>query len=108
MHTTADKDGATGTFVVTVQFGIAPQHYASFMLEMLINAKKSRELEPGCVVFDVCEDPARPGEVFLYEIYKDAAAFEQHKRETHFLEFDRVVAPWVTSKTIRVLSLAGQ
>ncbi|MEO8858075.1 MAG: putative quinol monooxygenase [Burkholderiaceae bacterium] len=105
MHSPIKENGLPARFVVTVQFGIAPQHYASFMREMLTNARNSREREPGCIVFDVCEDPARPGDVFLYEIYQDAAAFEQHKREAHFLDFERVVAPWVTRKTVKILSL---
>lgn len=96
------------SFVVTVQFGIHPEHYAQFMREMVANARASREREPGCVVFDVCEDPAQPGQVFLYEIYTDAAAFDQHKRETHYLEFDRKVSPWVQQKAITTYRLADR
>lgn len=105
MVSSTKKDGTPATFVVTVQFGIAPEHYVSFMREMLINARNSRELEPGCVVFDVCEDPAQTGQVFLYEIYRDAAAFEQHKREAHFLAFDRLVTPWVQHRSVKIYSL---
>jgi len=95
-------------FVVTVQFSVAPQHLADFMREMVANARDSRQREPGCLAFDVCEDPARPGQVFLYEVYRDAAAFEQHKREAHFLAFDRMVAPWVLHKEVRLLALVDR
>ena len=105
---TASDTTDKATFVVTVQFGIHPDHYAEFMLEMVANAKASREREPGCVVFDVCEDPARAGQVFLYEIYKDAPAFEQHKRAAHYLEFDRKVTPWVQHKAVKILSLVDR
>ena len=93
-------------FVVTVQFVIAPDHFPEFMQEMLANARASREVEPGCLVFDVCTDPARAGGVFLYEIYRDEAAFRQHQREDHFLRFDKVVAPWVLDKAVRTYLLA--
>ena len=97
-----------GSFVVTVQFGIHAEHYAAFMREMVANAKASREREPGCLVFDVCEDPAQPGQVFLYEIYTDAAAFDQHKREAHYLAFDRTVTPWVQHKAVKIYHLADR
>lgn len=95
-------------FVVTVQFSVAPQHLIDFMREMVANARDSRQREPGCLAFDVCEDRSRPGQVFLYEIYRDAAAFEQHKREAHFLAFDQTVAPWVLHKEIRILALVDR
>lgn len=97
-----------GSCVVTVQFAIHAAHYAAFMREMVANARASREREPGCQVFDVCEDPAQPGQVFLYEIYTDAEAFEQHKREAHFLEFDRITAPWIQHKAVRIYRLVDR
>lgn len=95
-------------FVVTVQFSIDPEHLADFMREMIANASESRQREPGCLAFDVCEDPSRPGQIFLYEIYQDAAAFEQHKREAHFLAFDRTVTPWILHKEVRILALVDR
>ena len=94
-------------FVLTVHFQIAPDHYREFMQEMVLNARMSREVEPGCVVFDVCEDPNEAGSVFLYEIYRDEAAFEQHKRESHFLQFDRTVTSWVLKKAVKSYRLVG-
>lgn len=95
-------------YVVTVQFSVDPQHLPEFMREMVANARDSRQREPGCLAFDVCEDPSRPGQVFLYEIYRDAAAFEQHKREAHFLAFDRTVTPWLLHKEVRILALVDR
>ena len=100
--------GHQGGFVITVAFDIDPAHLDSFMREMVTNARASREREPGCLVFDVCTDPAQPNQVFLYELYTDAAAFEQHKRELHFLEFDRTVALWVRGKVVRRYDLVDR
>lgn len=105
----ADSSGKpTSGFVVTVQFDVHPEHREAFMREMVANARASREREPGCKVFDVCEDPAHPGQVFLYEIYEDAAAFQLHLKAAHFLEFDRTVKPWVTQRQIKLLSLVDR
>ncbi len=105
---TAPQASESRPFVVTVEFSVIPRHHADFMREMVANASDSRQREPGCMVFDVCEDPSRPEQVFLYEIYRDAAAFEQHKREAHFLAFDRTVAPWIVHKEVRILTLVDR
>ena len=41
MHTTNDTNNP-GSFVVTVQFEIHPEHVAEFMREMVVNARTSR------------------------------------------------------------------
>jgi autoinducer 2-degrading protein len=108
MTSTPISAAAQATFVVTVQFTLQADRYADFMREMVANARASREREPGCVVFDVCEDPAQPGQVFLYEIYTDATAFEQHKSAPHYLDFDRTVTPWVLHKAVKIYSLVDR
>jgi len=88
-------------FAVTVLFEIHDGHLGRFMPMMIGNAKASLEQEEGCRRFDVLTDPDRPGEVFLYELYDDQAAFEIHLRTPHFREFDARVAPMVAAKTVR-------
>lgn len=100
--------GLTSGFVVTVEFEVDGAQLGPFMREMVTNARASREREPGCLVFDVCVDPAQPTQVFLYELYIDAAAFEQHKREGHFLDFDHTVAPWLLRKVVRSYTLVDR
>ena len=88
-------------YVVTVEFEIKPEKLEDFRAQMLANARASREREPGCRQFDVCADPAKPGLIFLYEVYDDRAAFDAHLAVEHFKTFDRTVAPWIASKAIR-------
>ena len=96
---------AARLFVVTVQFSIDIGHHAEFMRAMVDNARQSRQHEPGCLAFDVCEDPTRSDQVFLYEVYQSEAAFEQHTRAAHFLDFDHKVALWVVEKKVKILNL---
>ena len=63
-------------YVVTVSFSIHAAHYAAFMRAMVGNARTSLQDEPGCRQFDVCESPAEPGKVFLYEVYNSEADFQ--------------------------------
>jgi len=90
-------------YVVTVEFTIDLACWDDFIPLMLENAARSRNDEPGCSQFDVCTDAMRPGLVFLYELYDDAAAFDAHLAATHYQSFavatqamvkERVIGRW--------------
>ena len=92
-------------YVVTVEFMIKTVSAEVFLVEMLANARASAAMERGCIRFDVCVDPADRRRVFLYEVYVDRAAFEEHLGAEHFKVFDRTVAPWVESKAVKTWQL---
>lgn len=87
-------------FAVTVTFRLNPGVAPSFLPLMRENARESRGHEPGCRQFDVCTDPARPDQVFLYEIYEDADAFQAHLKTTHYREFDAATSELIAEKTV--------
>jgi quinol monooxygenase YgiN len=87
------------SFVVTVVFVARPGHRDDFRREMLANAKASRDTEPGCRQFDVCES-ADGSAIFLYEIYDDEAAFKAHLATEHYKSFNATTTPWVTEKKV--------
>ena len=89
------------SFAVVVTFQIKPGQMAAFMPLMEQNAATSLALEPGCHQFDVATDAARPDEVFLYEIYTDAGAFEAHLASAHFKAFDAAVSPMIADKVVK-------
>lgn len=91
-------------FAVVVTFQIKPADWASFLPLMADNAATSLAQEEGCHRFDVCTDPARPHEVFLYELYTDAAAFDAHLSSAHFKMFDAAVGPMIASKDVATYS----
>ncbi len=88
--------------VVTVVFTIHAIHYPAFMQAMVGNARTSLQDEPGCRQFDVCESPAEPGKVFLYEVYDSEADFQVHLAAPHFLQFNALTGPWVAGKVVSV------
>lgn len=92
-------------FAVVVTFEIAEGAIEAFMPAMTANARTSLANEPGCHRFDVCTDPARPSEVFLYELYTDRAAFDAHLQSPHFKAFDSQVADMITAKDVRTYVL---
>lgn len=91
-------------FAVTVRFQIKQGRQDDFLPLMIENAQTSLKLEPGCHHFDVCTDTDRPGEVFLYELYDDAAAFRAHLASDHFVKFDSMVSSMVADKTVATYS----
>jgi quinol monooxygenase YgiN len=92
-------------YVIAVEFTIHPQKLAAFMPLLLENARVSRETEPGCRRFDVCRDPVRPEQVFLYEIYDDRAAFDAHLAAAHFKAFDAMAVPMLAAKGVHAYEL---
>lgn len=87
--------------VITVTFDIGAPDVAAFTDLVRANAATSTSIEPGCRQFDVCTSPRTPGEIFLYEVYDDAEAFDRHLASAHFKAFDAAVAPMVRAKTVR-------
>ena len=51
------------------------------------HARASREQEPGCRVFDVCQDPDDPALYLTYEVYADGAAYGAHRESAHYHHF---------------------
>jgi (4S)-4-hydroxy-5-phosphonooxypentane-2,3-dione isomerase len=46
--------------------------------------KESMEPEPGTIRFDVFQDPENPDRFFVYEAYRDEAAFKEHQEHGPF------------------------
>jgi len=88
-------------FAVVVTFEIASGQMDAFLPLMHANAQTSLKDETGCTRFDVLTDPARPSEVFLYELYEDAEAFANHLASPHFKSFDAAVADMISSKVVK-------
>ena len=89
-------------YIVTVSFSIRADKLQPFTRAMLQQAKNSLSMEPGCRQFDVCFDPEQKNHCFLYEVYDDRRAFEEHLESAHFIEFDALVANWIESKAVAI------
>ena len=86
--------------VITVEFRARSGHEADLRARLQKHASNSLGREEGCIQFDVSVDPQDPGRLFLYEVYRDQAAFEAHTKTPHFAEFNADSADWVDAKTI--------
>jgi len=92
-------------YVITVEFNLHPGALKQFLPLIVENANRSRTVEPGCERFDVLVPKDSHDRILLYEIYRDKAAFGEHLKAAHFLEFNATSASLVKDKKIVEYSL---
>lgn len=88
-------------FVVTVEFAIRPGQAETFLARTQQQARDSLSKETTCRQFDVCVDPQDRRRIFLYELYDDEAAFQQHLKSDHFQSFDAETRDLAESKVVK-------
>ena len=81
-------------YIIVAPIQIKEGHKDEFMEAMLDDAKGSVNYEPGCLRFDVVQDAADSNRVWLYEVYKDEAAFQAHTQAPHFIKWRDATAEW--------------
>ncbi|MFA6032365.1 MAG: antibiotic biosynthesis monooxygenase family protein [Myxococcota bacterium] len=94
-------------FAITVAFELVEGAFPEFHRLVAENAALSVEREPDCLRFDVLTpaDASGSSHVFLYEIYKDRAAFDLHLASDHFHQFDQLSRGLVVNKTVLAYSV---
>ncbi len=86
-------------YAVTVSFRVKPGRMAELLPLMEENARLTLRDE-GCARFDICLDPARPDEMFLYELYADLAASDAHRASEHIKRLGPQIAPLVEDRKL--------
>ena len=81
-------------YVVIAPIQIKPGHRDSFVEEIVADARGSVSDEPGCLRFDVIQDANESNRIWLYEVYKDEAAFQEHGRSPHLIRWRDAVKDW--------------
>jgi len=78
---------------VTVKEGTA----TDFITATILNATASR-LEPGCLRFDIMQDPASDCKFILYEAFKTDADFASHQESEHYKTWKAAVEPMMAAE----------
>jgi autoinducer 2-degrading protein len=81
--------------VLHVSIEIKPEHAAEFMELVRYDAEHSEKEEPGCLRFDVIQDRDDANRFYLYEVYRDLAAFEAHRQTAHFKHYFEKSQAWL-------------
>jgi autoinducer 2-degrading protein len=85
-------------YVVVVTFEAMSDHVDAFREAVCRQAENSVAREEGCHRFDVSVHRDSPTTFFLYEVYTDEAAFQDHLASTHYADFSATVSGWLASR----------
>ncbi len=90
-------------YVVAVTFEAKPEHADALRAALCRQAENSVTREAGCHRFDVSVDRAAPNTFFLYEIYTDEAAFQDHLASAHYADFSATIKDWLAGRSSKRL-----
>jgi quinol monooxygenase YgiN len=74
---------------------------------MTAQAERCLANEPGCLQFDVCQDPKSPARLVMLEVYKDDAAIKAHQDSLHFKDFRPVISELVAERKVEVFTIVS-
>ncbi|MGC4122117.1 MAG: antibiotic biosynthesis monooxygenase [Myxococcales bacterium] len=86
--------------VLLVDVHVKPEHRDAFIQASIANHQGSRK-EPGNLRWDFLQNEEDPNRFTLYEVYRDKAALEEHQKQPHYLEWKKVVEPWMAQPRSR-------
>ena len=90
-------------YIIVAPLQIKEGFRERFIKEILDDAKGSVNNEPGCLRFDVIQDSKEPNRIWLYEVYKDEAAFQEHTKAPHFIKWRDAVQDWLDERPFGAL-----
>ena len=74
-------------YVVIAPIEIKAGYKEQYVKELIDDARDSLKDEPGCLRFDIIQDAAEPNRIWLYEVFKDQAAFQAHTQTPQSMKF---------------------
>jgi len=96
----SDRSG----FVVWAQITVRETELERFIVAIRQLAQRSVSDEPGCTQYDLIELDRATRQFGVYEVYRDAAAYEKHKLSPHFGAWSAVVDEFVENGGVEVRS----
>ena len=94
---------AGGLFINAVFLEINPADMPKFMEAIKENGAASVK-EPGCRTFNIHVSAKDPNQVFLYEVYDNAAALDSHRQSAHFKKYAATTKDMVTKRDARPMT----
>jgi len=89
--------------ILLVTLQVKPEHLSEFLEVARHDAEHSEKDEPGCLRFDVSQDRGDPNRFYFYEVYRDEAALDAHRRTPHFRLYLEKSQVWLAAPPERRL-----
>jgi (4S)-4-hydroxy-5-phosphonooxypentane-2,3-dione isomerase len=84
--------------IIVVSLQLNEEYRDAFVEAVVEEAQAVIRDEPGCLCYDVVQDGADSNRIWLYEVYKDAAAHQAHLQTPHFLKLQAIMKPeWMAA-----------
>ena len=80
-------------FAIFVTINVKEEHLGEFTQASFGDAQGACRDEPGCFRFDINQDADLPTRFYLYEVYRDEAAFQDHIETPHLKKWISIVKP---------------
>ena len=84
-----------------------PGKEAEFKEKMTAQAKRCLANEPGCLQFDVVQDPKEPTQFVMLEVYTNSDAIKAHTDSQHFKDFRGVSAELLADRKVEVFHMVS-
>ena len=84
-----------------------PGKEAQFQEQMTAQAKRCLANEPGCLQFDVVQDPKDPTRFVMLEVYRDDAAIKAHQDSQYFKDFRPVVGDLIADRKVEIFNMVS-
>ena len=84
-----------------------PGKEAEFREKMTAQAQRCLANEPGCLQFDVSQDPKDHKRFVMLEVYKDDAAIKAHQDSQHFQDFRPVVGDLIADRKVEIFHMVS-
>ncbi len=72
---------------------ILPQHLDDYITNMRVCAEKTNK-EPGCIRYEVMQDESDPTLMLLFQIFRDAGAYQAHQDAQHHRDWSAMSRDW--------------
>ena len=90
---------------MVVEYRVKPDHREAFLRLMREHAAGTLAEEAGCLQFDVLLPQEDESRVFLYEVYRDGAALQEHNKSSRLTQTRDSYADMLEHRTITVCTV---
>lgn len=87
--------------VIIVELEMKPEYLDEFVTEIERHIAYTREHEAGCLQLDVAVDKTDPNVFYLYEVYADDDALDEHHHSPSLAQYRETTKEWAVRRSVK-------
>ena len=96
------SDAMLGQFLA---ISVKPEHRQAFLETSIFEAQSVISEEPDVFQFHVMVDAADPNRFYFYEVYRDAAALEEHRETAAYKNWWQIIQPMLQGNVEQIADM---